>query len=91
MDQLINNIKTDIATKFRDGNTVNDYVSIELLDVEEAQILQLVVTSRRKLSFLESPERGYLLFRRQGNRTGTVEIYELEDFLAWRSEHILSV
>lgn len=91
VDQLINNIKTDIAHRFRDGNTVNDYVSIEALDVGAVQILQLEVASRRKLSFLVSPERDHQLFRRQGNRTVAVEIYELEEFHAWRSEHILSV
>ena len=91
VDQLTNNIKTDIADRFRDGNTVNDYVSIEALDVGDVQILQLEVASRRTLSFLASPERDHKLFRRQGNRTIAVEICELEEFQAWRSEHILSV
>ena len=91
IDQLINNIKIDIAHRFRDGNTVNDYVSIVALDVRDDQILQLEVASRRKLSYLASPERDHQLFRRQGNRTIAVEIYELEEFQAWRSEHVLSV
>ena len=91
VDQLINNIKTDISHKFRDGNTVNDYVSIEAFDVGDVQILQLEVASRRKLSFLASPEHDHKLFRRQSNRTIAVEIYELEEFQLWRSEHILSV
>ena len=80
VDQLINNIKTDVAHRFRDGNTVNDYVSIEAIDVEDAQILQLEVASRRKLSFLACSDRDHQLFRRQGNRTIAVEIYELEEF-----------
>ena len=88
VDQLINNIKTDVADSFRDGNTVNDYVSIEAVDVGDAQVLQLEVASRRKLSFLASGERNHQLFRRQGNRTNVVEIYELEEFQAWRNEHI---
>ena len=91
IDQLINNIKSDIAHKFRDGNAVNDYVSIETLHIGDTQILQLEVASRRKLSFLAAREGNHHLFRRQGNRTITVEIYELEEFQAWRSEHILSV
>lgn len=91
VDQLINNIKTDIADRFRDGNTVNDYVGIEAVDVGDAQVLQLEVTSRRKLSFLASSERHHQLFRRQGNRTNAVEIYELEEFQAWRSKHIFPV
>ena len=89
VDHLINNIKTDVAQRFRDGNTVNDYVSIEVVDIRATQILQLEVASRRKLSFLTSPEGNPQLFRRQDNRTIAVRIYELEDFLAWRNEHIL--
>ena len=91
VDQLINNIKTGVADSFRDGNTVNDYVSIEAVDVGDAQVLQLEVASRRKLSFLASGERNHQLFRRQGNRTNVVEIYEFEEFQAWRNEHIFSV
>ena len=90
-DQLINNIRTDIVHRFRDGRTVNDYVSIEPVDVEETQILQLEVASRRRLSFLAYSKHGYQLFRRQGNRTAVVEIYELEEFQAWRNEYTLSV
>ena len=90
VDHLINNIKTDIAQRFRDGNTVNDYVRIEAVNIGDVQILQLEVASRRKLSFLASPEGGPQLFRRQDNRTIIVHIYELEDFLVWRSECIFS-
>ena len=89
VDQLINNIKTDIAQRFRDGNTVNDYVAITAVDVGNEQILQLEVTSRRKLSFLALPKRDHELFRRQDNRTTKVEVYGVEEFLVWRSEHVL--
>ena len=89
VDQLINNIRTDVAHRFRDGDTINDYVTIASVDVGDAQILQLEVASRRRLSFLMSPERDHQLFRRQGNRTTTVKVYEFEEFQAWRNEHIL--
>ena len=89
VDQLINNIRTDIADRFLDGDTVNDYVTITTVDIGDAQILQLAVASRRRLSFLASPGRDHQLFRRQGNRTTTVKLYELEEFQAWRNEHIL--
>lgn len=93
VDQLINNIKTDIAQRFRDRNTINDYVSITAIDVRNVQILQLKVASRSKLSFLGPPKRddNYQLFRRQGNRTTEVKVYEVEEFQAWRSKHVLSV
>lgn len=89
-DHLINNIKTDVAQRFYEGNTVNDYLSIEAIDVGCTQVLQLEVASRRKLSFLQSPEGNTQLFRRQDNRTITVPIYELEEFLTWRSKYVLS-
>ena len=89
VDQLINNIKTDIAHRFRDGNAVNDYVSIDSVIVRDSQILQLVVTSRTKLSFLAQPKGDHQLFRRQGNRTTVVKVYEFEEFQAWRDEYIL--
>ena len=88
-DQLINNIKTDIAQRFRDGNTVNGYIRIEPVPVGDERILQLEVTSRRTLSFLDSGKGSHRLYRRQDNRTVPVEIYELEEFQAWRTDHIL--
>ena len=90
VDQLINNIRSDIAERFRDGATVNDYVTIAAVEVENAQILQLDVASRRTLSFLKPPQGGHQLFRRQGNRTTVVEVYELEEFQARRNKIILS-
>lgn len=89
VDQLINNIKTDIAQRFRDGNTVNDYVRIEVVDVGDKQVLQLEVASRRALSFLASRETDYRLYRRQDNRTIPVKVYELEEFLALRRDGLL--
>ena len=88
-DQLINNIKTDIAQRFRDGNTVNDYIRIEVVDVGDKQVLQLEVASRRALSFVASQGTDYRLYRRQDNRTIPVEIYELEEFLAVRRDGLL--
>ena len=90
IDRLINNIRTDIADKFLDGNTVNDYVRIDVVHMVQGQILLLEVTSRRKLSFLAFSKRDPQLYRRQGNRTSTVKITELEEFQAWRSKFILS-
>ena len=89
VDQLINNIRTDVAGTFRDGGTINDYVTITALDVADAQILQLDVALRRTLSFLGPPGGDHQLFRRQGNRTAAVKVYELEEFQTWRNEHIL--
>ena len=90
VDQLINNIKTDVAERSRDGNIVNDYVSIDAVDIGDDQIPQLEIASRRTLSFLSTSKGDFRLFRRQGNRTTVVEIFELEEFQVWRNERILS-
>lgn len=89
VDQLINNIKTDIAQKFRDGNTVNDYIRIQPVSVGAKQILKLEVASRRELTFLATSKNNYTLYRRQDNRTVPVEIFELEEFQTLRHNHIL--
>ncbi|MDE2828452.1 MAG: hypothetical protein OXL40_14315 [Bacteroidota bacterium] len=90
IDHLINSLRTDIARRFRNGDTVNDYVRIEVIAVAQAQILLLEVASRRSLSFLAFPGSDWQLYRRQGNRTTTVKNYDLEEFQAWRNKFILS-
>lgn len=90
VDQLINNIKTDIAQRFRDGNTVNDYVRVDAVAAGSEHVLRLKVASRRTLSFLASDGQDHRLYRRQDNRTTPVEIYELEEFQAWRRDHVLT-
>ena len=90
VDRLINNIKTDIKDRFRDGKAVNDYVSIDAVDMKEGQVLQLEVASRRNLSYLALPKHDHQLYRRQGNRTETVKVYEMEEFLEWRNKTYFS-
>ena len=91
VDQLINNIRTDVAQRFRDRDTINDYLTITPVAIQDAQVLQLEVASRRTLSFMSSPGDDYQLFRRQGNRTTTVKVYEVQEFQAWRNVNVLPV
>ncbi len=91
VDQLINNIKTDISEKFLNANTINDYVSIIAIDIGNKQILKLEVTSRRKLSYLKFSKEHHKLYRRQDNRTTEVKIYEFEEFLEWRKKIYFAV
>lgn len=90
VDRLINNIRTDITDKFREGVTVNDYVLIQPVTVEEVEILQVDVASRRRLTFLKASGSELQLYKRQGNRTSRVEIYELEEFSTWREDHLFA-
>ena len=91
VDHLINNIKTDISARFYNGNSVNDYVSIAVAMIRDDQILRVDVASRRRLSCLKSDKSKHQVFRRQDNRTVVVEVFELEEFIEWREEHILAV
>ena len=80
VDRLVNIIKSDIEHRFRDGSTVNDYVAINVIEEDDTQLLQLDIASRQALSFLAPKNGDYELFRRQGNRTTRVKIFELEEF-----------
>lgn len=90
VDQLINNIKTDISERFQEGNSINDYVKINAMRIKGKQILKLEIASRRKLSYIKNSDADYQLFRRQDNRTTEVKIYELEEFQEWREKYVLS-
>ena len=90
IDCLVNNIKTDISHLFRDGNLINSYVSIFAIEVENKKILQLEIASRRNLSYLKSRHSDYCLFRRQDNRTTSVQVYEVEEFQEWRKNYVLA-
>ena len=89
VDQLINNIKTDILQRFREGNCINDYVKIRAVSIKSEQVLELEIASRRKLSYLMNHDSDYQLFKRQDNRTSEVKVYELEEFQEWREKYVL--
>ncbi len=90
VDQLINNIKTDILQRFREGNSINDYVKIRVVRIGTNQILNLEIAARRELSYLKHRDSDYQLFKRQDNRTSEVKVYELQEFQEWREKYVLS-
>ena len=90
VDTLINNIKTDISTRFYEGDSVNDYVEIRPVPVQERMILKINITSRRRMSYLREPGQEYCPYRRQENRTTKVSYTAFEEFLAWRREQNLT-
>jgi hypothetical protein len=77
--------RSQITGKFKDGSTVNDYVEVEAIKLEQCWIARVQVLSRKRLSFLKH-DNGTHLYRRQGNRTMEVLIDEVEDFLEMRRE-----
>lgn len=76
-----------ISTRFKDGVSVNDYVRIAFVKMQGKIVARLEVHKRKKLSFLKKGE-GFVLFRRQGNRTVEVKIDEIEEFLELRQAEV---
>lgn len=74
-----------VATRFKEGNSVNDYLDIVFINVGDLTVARVRVPKRKKLSFVIDREKNRtVLFRRQGNKTNNVEIDEVEEFLAFR-------
>jgi hypothetical protein len=78
-------LRLNIEGKFQDGKAINDYVGLRCFSQDNGTIARVDVQARRKLSFLRGEDGGFLLYRRQGNRSVTVGINEIEEFLDFRS------
>lgn len=86
-DQLELLIRGHIQSKFKDGSMIGDFISFTFVPVEGKLVALIDVSARRSLSFLNKSGEPYvLLYRRQGNRTVTVDITEMEEYLRnrWR-------
>lgn len=72
-----------IKARFLDGSSVLSYTKVTILNISEKAIARVDVTPRTKLSFLQSEKQkdNLCCYRRAGNSTVTVEIFELEEFL----------
>jgi Putative DNA-binding domain len=77
-------LRDAVRAKFKDGDTINDYLRAEFLDCAGKLVARIEVYPRRRLSFVRYQER-YFLYRRQGNRTAEVTIDQVEEFLAQRA------
>jgi hypothetical protein len=72
-----------IKTRFKDGDSLNDYVDCQIVPLDGKLIARLEIASRKRLSFLKGKD-GFMLFRRQGNRTEQVQIDQVEEFIESR-------
>jgi predicted HTH transcriptional regulator len=77
-------LRDKIKSIFRDGANLNDYVRMQWVQIDGPTIVRLEITPRRNISCLRWKEQGHLVFRRQGNRTTRVEIFEMEEFVRFR-------
>jgi hypothetical protein len=76
-----------ITGNFKDGDNVNDYVSVRFLPIQGRCVSRVEVGPRRRLSFLRW-KNAYHLFRRQGNRTEEIAIEQIEEYLALKSARL---
>lgn len=82
-DQWELHLRNLVQSRFKDGKSVNDYVSCAVIPVEGRLVARIDVSPRTKLSFLDA-KGTRALYRRQGNRTVEVGIDEVEEFLEFR-------
>lgn len=73
-----------IKSRFKDGEAINDYVNCQIFSFEGKLVARIQIASRRRLSFLNG-KNGCACYRRQGNRTEQVFIYQLEEFIESRT------
>jgi hypothetical protein len=72
-----------VKARFKDGDSVNDYLDCQIIPLDGRLIARLEVASRKRLSFLKGKD-AFMLFRRQGNRTEQVQIDQVEEFIETR-------
>lgn len=76
-------LRNCLTGKFKDGGLINDYVTIAFVEVEGLTVAIIEVLPRSSLSFVKKDGQ-YALYRRQGNRTNSVDISDIEEFLKAR-------
>jgi hypothetical protein len=80
-------LRTHIRDRFKDGQTVNNYVSCTLIELEGKLVARLEVAPRKAVSFLKEI-KDYVLYERQGNQTVPVPIERFEEFLECRKSSV---
>jgi hypothetical protein len=78
-------IRDLVKSRFYEGDTVNNYVDVDIVDAAGMTIARINVSKRSTLSFLKVNDRFYL-FCRQGNRTIEIGIERVEEFLRNRGD-----
>jgi Putative DNA-binding domain len=76
-------LRDNLGSKFKDGQMVNDHISVLPVAHDELCIALVDIVPRSSLSFIKWQGQDRL-YRRQGNRTIQVGITEMEEFLQTR-------
>ncbi len=72
-----------ISGRFKDGVSINDYLTISFIKIEKSYVARIGILGRRLLSFIKK-DGNYLLYRRQGNRSVEVKFEDIEEFVCIR-------
>lgn len=76
-----------VRGRFKEGESINDYLDCQILSLDDKPVARLEIASRKRLSFLKGKD-GFVLFRRQGNRTEQVQIDQVEEFIESRLRNV---
>ena len=78
-------VRSCIEGQFKDGKTVNPYVTIDFETVQNNRVAIVRVLPKPATVFLKSTNDSYSLYVRNGNRTDKLDITQAEDFfkLKW--------
>jgi len=77
-------LRDRIQTSFRSGPAVNDYVAVQYCAYGDCTVARISVAKRRDLCYLTDKDGKPQVYRRQGNRSNKVEIWEIEEFVRLR-------
>jgi hypothetical protein len=77
-------LRDKISTAFVAGNALNDYVEVQLAELDGVTVARVRVTPRRNLCYLKDKDGRAQVYRRQGNRSVKAEIWELEEIVRTR-------
>lgn len=81
-DKWETELRNLLESNFKNGKSINDYVSVVFVSIGDKQIARISVQARRSVSFLKYYKTKELtVYRRQGNRSVEVAIDEFEEFL----------
>ncbi|MGC2219389.1 MAG: RNA-binding domain-containing protein, partial [Pseudolabrys sp.] len=73
-----------IKSRFHEGDSINNYVDVEIVRADNLPIVRIRTARRSKLTFLKTKDDACHLYCRQGNRTIEVRIEHVEEFLQKR-------
>ena len=77
-------LRDSIRGRFYEGKLINDYVDVAVIQTAGRNVGYVGVIPRKRLSFVKDQHGVYLAYRRQGNRSESLAVTELEEFLRAR-------